>query len=249
MDRRTILMSLLAGSGMLAPQSLPAEESALAQEPSKPDPSLYIPRAHLVEERKFLHDFMDEFPFVDVVTVSPTLRITHIPTVLDRTAGSYGTILGHISAQNPQRVTFDGTHTAVIVFRGPHGYISPTWYEKTDVTPTWNFSVVHASGRPKAITDKRETRELLARLIAKFEKSVGSTSYDFSKLPDSYVSRMMEGIAPFHMDIEALEGKFKLGQERTVGDRRGVLEHLQEGAYRERSLYEVTDAFYRTVPK
>ena len=165
MNRRTMLVSLLAGSGMLAPQSPRAEESVLAQEPSKPDPSLYIPKAHLVEERKFLHDFMDEFAFVDLVTVSPTLRITHIPTVLDRTAGAYGTILGHISGQNPQRAAFDGAHTAVIVFRGPHSYISPTWYEKTDVTPTWNFSVVHASGRPKAITDKREMHELLARLI------------------------------------------------------------------------------------
>jgi transcriptional regulator len=242
MHRRTMIMSLIAGPGMLAPGQ-PAPES------SAPDPSLYIPKAHLVEDRKFLHDFMDEFPFVDLVTPQPTLRITHIPAVLDRTAGRYGTILAHISAQNPQRATFDGAHGAVIVFRGPHGYISPSWYAKQDVVPTWNFSVVHASGRPKAMTDPVRARGLLARLIKKFESAVGSSSYDFSKLPDSYVTGLMKGIAPFEMEIEALEGKFKLGQERPEGDKQGVLAHLQKGAYHERSLYDVTEAFYRTVPR
>jgi transcriptional regulator len=220
-----------------------------AQDPVPPDPSLYIPKAHLVDERKFLHDFMEEFPFVDLVTPLPTLRITHIPSLLDRTAGRYGTILGHISAQNPQRATFDGAHHTAIVFRGPHGYISPSWYAKQDVVPTWNFGVVHALGRPRAITDPAATRALLARLIKTFERTVGSSSYDFSKLPDSYVTGMMQGIAPFTMEVEALEGKFKLGQERSEGDRAGVLEHLRSTPYREPSLFDVTDAFYRNHPK
>lgn len=238
MDRRTLLMSLIAGPGLAAGQESPA-----------PDPSLYIPKAHLVEERTFLHDFMDEFPFVDLVTATPTLRITHIPSVLDRTRGRYGTIVGHIAAQNPQRATFDGAHTAVIVFRGPHGYISPTWYEKSDVVPTWNFAVVHASGRPRPITDKAQTLALLSRLIAKFERSINSTGYDFAKLPESYVSNLLPRIAPFEMEIEALEGKFKLGQERSEGDKARVLAHLRKAAYHERSLLEVTEAFYRTAPK
>jgi transcriptional regulator len=239
----------IAGSGMLAPEPVLARESRAAQEPSTPDPTLYIPKAHLVEERKVLHDFMDEFAFVDLVTTSPTLRITHIPTVLDRTTGVYGTIFGHISAQNPQRTAFDGAHTALIVFRGPHGYISPTWYAKTDGVPTWNFSVVHASGRPRAVTDKTETRGLLSRLITKFESVVEGSTYDFAALPEPYVSRMMEGIAPFRMEIDALEGKFKLGQERPERDRQGLLARLRKGGYRERSLYEVTEAFYRAARK
>jgi transcriptional regulator len=99
------------------------------------------------------------------------------------------------------------------------------------------------------MTDPAEAYALLARLIKKFESSVGSSSYDFAKLPESYVSGMMKGIAPFSMEIEALEGKFKLGQERSEGDRQGVLGHLQQGGYRERSLYDVTAAFYRSGPK
>lgn len=236
-ERRELLMALLAGSVMSA--------EGAAQEGSAPDPSLYIPKAHLVDDRRFLHDFMDTFAFVDLVTTTPTLRITHIPTVLDRSAGPYGTILGHISAQNPQRAAFDGSHPAVVVFHGPQGYISPTWYGKQDVVPTWNFAVVHASGRPTAINDHDRAHALLARLIRKFEASIGSTGYDFEKLPDAYVTGLMKGIAPFTMEIQAIEGKFKLGQERSADDRQGVLTHLQKGGYREPSLYEVTEAFYR----
>src|SRR5579883_1777947 len=117
MNRRALLASLAA-----------AGSSLRAQQPGAPPPgSLYIPKAHLVEDRKFLHDFMDEFSFVELITAAPDLRITHIPVFLDRSAGKFGAIYGHISKQNPQSRTFDGNHDAVIVFRGPHGYISPTW--------------------------------------------------------------------------------------------------------------------------
>ena len=130
LDRRTLLFSLLATPVVWGAELAQAQDAA-----ALPDPSLYIPKAHVVEERKFLHDFMDEFSFVDLVTSTPTLRITHIPSVLDRTKGRFGTVLGHISAQNPQRATFDGAHTAVIVFRGPHGYISPSWYARGTSSP------------------------------------------------------------------------------------------------------------------
>jgi transcriptional regulator len=208
------------------------------------DPSLYIPKAHLVEDRRFLHDFMDQYPFVDLITSSPTLRITHLPVVLNRTAGVYGQIFGHMSRQNPQSQAFDGHQPGVVVFRGPHGYISPTWFAKTDVVPTWNFAVVHASGRPKPITEKKELHDMLARLIDSFEKYQGS-GYDFSKLPESYVSSLMEGIIGFEMQVESLEGKFKLGQYWSEGDKQGVLEHLRQEAQRQPSLYDLSTSFYR----
>ena len=236
MNRRQLLTGVLA-----APMALGLDLEA--QESAAPDPSLYIPKAHLVEDRAFLHDFMDEYAFVDLVTTSPTLRITHIPTFLERASGRFGTVFGHISAQNPQRAALDGTHPAVIVFRGPHGYISPAWYGKKDVVPTWNFAVVHVSGRPRMIDGPDATRALLARLIRKFETKSG-TSYDFDSLPADYVAGMMKGIVPFSMEIDAIEGKFKLGQERQAADRDGVVQHLQTAKPHERTLRELTEAFY-----
>ena len=244
MNRRAVLLGLLSAPSILG------EDDLAAQEASAADPSLYIPKAHVVEELKFLHDFMEEFSFVMLVTATPTVRITHIPSILDRTQGRFGTIRGHISAQNPQKAALDGTQKAVIVFRGPQGYISPTWYaNRTSVVPTWNFGVVHASGRPRPITDKARAYDLLATLIARNEKRIGSTEYDFAAQPREYVDRMMQGISPFEMEIQALEGKFKLGQERSDGDRNGVLAHLARGEYKERSLYDLTQAFYKSPPK
>jgi transcriptional regulator len=233
LNRREMLAALAAGGSSL-----------LAHESAGIDQTLYIPKAHLVEDRKLLHDFMDEYSFVDLITSSPTLRITHVPVILDRTAGVYGKIIGHVSRQNPQSQAFDGHRTAVIVFRGPHGYISPTWYVNTEVVPTWNFAVVHASGSPRAITEKVALHELLAKLIEKFEGHQGS-GYDFSKLPDSYVSSMLGGVVGFEMQIESLEGKFKLGQERSDDDKQRVLEHLRQATPRERSLHDLSTSFYK----
>lgn len=216
----------------------------LGHEPGAAGETLYVPNAHRVEDRQFLYDFMNEYSFVDLVTASPSLRITHIPVILELTADGSGKILGHVSRHNPQSQTFDGRHAAVIVFRGPDGYISPTWYSKTDVVPTWNFAVVHATGRLMAITEKSSLHALLARLIEKFE-NYDSSGYDFSKLPEDYVSSMMTGIVGFEMQIESLEGKFKLGQERSEADKQGILEHLRRPGRRERSLYELTASFYR----
>src|SRR5262245_57291471 len=216
MNRRALLASLpFAG--------LPARPQQPA--PSPASSSLYIPKPHLVEDRRFLHDFMEEFSFVDLVTAAPTPRITHIPVWLDREAGRYGTIHGHLSRQNPQTKTFDGSQQGVIVFRGPHGYISPTWYAKTDVVPTWNFAVVHATGKLRPVTDRKDLHDLLARLIRKFESYEG-TGYDFMKISDTYKYGLMGGIIGFEMEIELLEGKFKLGQERSAADRESLLKNL-----------------------
>src|SRR5271154_2004739 len=205
MKRRDLLTGL-ALAGMNAKAQAPAAES------------LYIPKPQLVDDRRFLHDFMDEFSFVDLVTVSPTLRITHIPVFLERAEGRYGTIHGHISRQNPQHATFDGKQTGVIVFHGPHGYISPTWY------------------------GKKELNDLLSKLIAKFERYEG-TGYDFSKIDDTYKYGLMGGIIGFEMEIELLEGKFKLGQDRSPEDKQSLVKKLRQGKS-PRSLPEFTASFF-----
>jgi transcriptional regulator len=210
--------------------------------------SLYIPKPQLIEDRRLLHDFMEEFAFVDLVTVSPSLRITHIPVWLDRAAGAYGTIHGHISRQNPQSGAFDGRQTGVIVFRGPHGYISPTWYTKTEnVVPTWNFAVVHATGKLRPVEGNKELNELLSKLIAKFESYEG-TSYDFTRIDDSYKNGLMGGIIGFELEIELLEGKFKLGQDRSPADKQSLLKKLGD-ARAPRSLREFTASFYERQSK
>ncbi|MGE0814689.1 MAG: FMN-binding negative transcriptional regulator [Vicinamibacterales bacterium] len=243
-DRRALLAALIGGAAGLG-----LGPAADAQD-GPPDPSVYVPRAHVVEDRAFLHAFMDEFSFVDLVTAAPTLRITHIPSVLDRRKGRYGTIFGHISAQNDQVRAIRGGERAVVVFRGPQGYVSPGWLV-TDAgrqgVPTWNFAVVHASGRLRAVDDPDTKYELLATLIAKYEKSIGGTAYDFRALPRADVIARAKGIQPFELEVELLEGKFKLFQERPAADKSAALPRLD--TYKERSLGAFTEYFYAQAPK
>ena len=226
--------------------------AATTMEAQQPGPeTVYIPKVQRVEDRKFLHDFMDDFSFVDLITAAPTIRITHIPVVLDRTNGPYGTIFGHISKNNPQQQAFDETAPAVIVFHGPESYISPTWYAKAEAVTTWNFAVVHASGKLKPITDKTELHNLLANLIHKFEGRYPQSTYDFSKLPDNYVYPMIRGIIGFEMQIEGIEGKCKLGQDRSEEDRQSIVKHLPT-AWHEPTMTEFTATFYerqKSLPK
>lgn len=244
-DRRALLAALLGGA-VVVPGGLDA-----AQVPHDgPDPSVYIPKAHLVEDRAFLHAFMDEFSFVDLVTTTPTLRITHIPSVLDRTKGRLGTIFGHISQMNDQKKAVTGGERAVVVFRGPHGYVSPGWLvtpASRSGVPTWNFAVVHATGRMTPIDEPEQKHALLATLIRKYETTIGGTDYDFSTLPMDDVLTRMKGIQPFELEIEQLEGKFKLFQERAEPDRQAMLPKLE--VYKERSLRAFTEHFYATAPK
>jgi transcriptional regulator len=230
MKRRDLLSGLAIGGVQLGAQPHSRE-------------SLYIPKPHLVEDRKLLHNFMDEFPFVDLVTSGPTLRITHIPVSLNRDLGQYGKLYGHISRRNPQSEAFDGQQSGVIIFRGPHSYISPSWYSKTEAVPTWNFAVVHATGKLNPITDKKALYDLLVKLVNKFEDHEKS-NYEFARLPEDFKYDLIGGIVGFEMEIELLEGKFKLGQERSVADQQGILQKLQS-ARPGRSMYQFTADYYK----
>lgn len=203
--------------------------------------SVYIPKAQRMEDRKVLLDFMDEFAFGMLVTAAPEIHITHIPIVLDRTKGKYGTLMAHLSRNNPQHKILDGKNPAVVVFRGPHRYISPSWYQKQPAVPTWNFAVVHASGRPKSNPDRQFTTAFLERLVGKFEGYEKPSEWSYAKLPDAFKTGMMGGIMAFEMEIDQLEGKFKLGLEREA-DRDSMLQGLQH-ARPERNLYEFTKSF------
>ena len=127
--------------------------------------------------------------------------------------------------------------------------ISPTWYAKTgDVVPTWNFAVVHATGKLRPVAGKQELNNLLATLIAKFEKYEG-TGYDFAKIDDTYkVPGLMGGIIGFELEIELLEGKFKLGQDRSPEDKQSLLKKLGN-ARPARTLQQLTSSFYERQNK
>src|SRR2546421_8219004 len=115
---------------------------------------MYIPAAFAEPDLTKLHEFVEQNSFSLLVSMVDGLPFaTHLPFLLERTAGRQGTLVGHVARANPQWRELAG-QTALAIFSGPHAYISPTWYEAQRVVPTWNYTAVHASGRVEIIEDE-----------------------------------------------------------------------------------------------
>lgn len=229
-ERRDFLIGL---SAMLA-----MSEEAAAQD------TIYIPERQAERDRPFLIDFMDEFSFAMIVSSKGGIHITNVPTIFKRDKDGWGSVWFHLAKSNPQNAAFEAaTEDSLAVFHGPHAYISPNWYTTKNAVPTWNFAVVHAKGKPKRIDDDAAFAENLKALVAENEGHYGGgDAWDYNKLPESYLKGMRQGIVAYEMKIEAVEGKFKLGHERTEKDREGTLKGLEKK--QQRSILDLTRDYY-----
>jgi transcriptional regulator len=185
---------------------------------------MYVPKQFVVEDLARLQDFMEEFSFATIVTQRDgELTASHIPFLLDRSVEPYGTLRAHIAIRNPQLKDFQSGSEALVIFQGPHTYISPSWYAQPENVPTWNYTVVHAYGVPK-IGDKTAMMELLKDLTGKHEGSF-EQPWDFDPSA-AWIQKLLSEIVALEIKIEKLQGKFKLNQNRTQADRAGVIEAL-----------------------
>ena len=190
---------------------------------------MYIPKAFREDDINTLHKLMREYSFATLITQHEGVPFaTHLPFILDAQRGPNGTLLAHMARANPQWHHFASGQEELVIFQGPHAYISPSWYELELSVPTWNYAVVHAYGLPRLIEDQVKLYNLLKSLIhtheAHFEKP-----WPFN-LPDDYLQKMMHGIVGFEIEITRLEGKFKMSQNRTESERENVIAALQESS-------------------
>ena len=178
-----------------------------------------------------LHDAIEAYSFALVVTgAGDNLVASHLPLLLDRTAGAHGTLLGHFARVNCQWESAAGQR-ALVVFSGPHAYISPTWYAAERVVPTWNYIAVHAYGRLQLIEDPAEGLALLSRTVEHFESSQPQP-WRLADQPAEFIERLAAQIVGFRITIERLEGKWKLNQNHPQERRELVIAALsgQESA-------------------
>ena len=184
---------------------------------------MYIPAAFRVDDRNSLHDLMDRQRFATLVTnIDDSPFATHLPLILNRTQGENGTLLGHVAKANPHWNGFSEEEESLAIFHGPHAYISPNWYGDRMVSvPTWNYAVVHAYGTVKVCTGNAWLTSLLNQMSETFEQ--GFDEPWTNELPSDLNEKLLLSIVGFELTITRLEGKFKLGQNRSEGDQRRVL--------------------------
>ena len=193
---------------------------------------MYLP-AHFAETRPDeLHAIVREHPLGMLVTHSSSgLDANHLPFELDPDRGPVGTLLAHIARANPLWTEISSGAEVMVVFRGPQGYISPSWYpskhEAHRQVPTWNYEVVHAHGRLRFVDDDKFVRGLVARLTHRHEASEPQP-WKMGDAPRDYLERMLSSIVGIEVELTRLEGKRKLSQNREARDREGASRALQE---------------------
>jgi transcriptional regulator len=184
---------------------------------------MYIPKQFEAPDVAWCQDLIRREPFAILVGVDPggAPFATHLPVLLDEAPRPHGTPLGHVARPNPQWRLFAPDRPVLVVFPGPHAYVSPSWYAQHPSVPTWNYVAVHAYGVPRLVEEPPRVRALLDRLVRTFEDG-RPTPWRMDGLQESYVDGMMRGIVAFEIPIDRLEGKAKLSQNRPAGDQARV---------------------------
>ena len=186
---------------------------------------MYIPPAFRVENADKLAAFMQRHSFATLITHDGTAPFaSHLPVLLRPGEGPKGTLVSHMARANPQWQHFTSGAEVLVIFQGPHSYISPSWYETKPAVPTWNYAVVHAYGRPKIIDDHERIVSLLEETISRYES--GQEPPWSGDLPLEFRDKLVQAIVAFEIPLSRIEGKFKLGQNRSAADVQGVFDAL-----------------------
>jgi transcriptional regulator len=184
---------------------------------------MYTPKFNQISDRAILLQAMRENPFailfgpLGATNTPPPHVATHVPLVV-KDEGEYGLIEGHFAAANPHWKALAGCET-LVVFAGPHSYVSPALYTEPLSVPTWNYIAVHAYGRLSPVDDNDCKEALLADLIAAHEPAFIDR---WRAMPDGFRRTMLAGIVGFRIPITRIEGKFKLSQNRSPEEKRNV---------------------------
>ena len=145
---------------------------------------------------------------------------------------AFGTLRAHVARANPVWRDHAGTREVLVVFHGPQAYITPSWYPSKAAThkvvPTWNYIVVQARGRLRAIDDPAWVHALVTRLTARFEATLPAP-WAVADAPAVYIDTMLRAIVGIEIPVERLIGKWKVSQNRSDADRLGVAGGLAEG--------------------
>lgn len=183
---------------------------------------MYIPKYYCKEDRATILEFLKRNDFAALISYDGEKPIaTHLMVEAVDQAGDL-TIYGHMARANPQWKTF-GERDALLIFQGPHTYVSARWYNHVNA-PTWNYMIVHAYGRPREVQGD-ELYSLLSRLVVKHEPD---TSYRLETLPEHFVSTNMQAIFAFAMQVTRLEAAYKLSQNRDDEDHANILGELEQ---------------------
>lgn len=186
---------------------------------------MYIPNAYREDDQATLVAFMRANSFATLVSIDNGAPVaTHLPLVVEEVDGAVR-LTGHLAKANPQWQSF-GAGEALVIFQGPHAYISPSHYAAHESVPTWNYIAVHAYGVPVPLSPAEGQAVLEALMATMIDAYDPAYHTQWQGLSARYRDGMLRGVVGFTLDVTRLEGKAKLSQNRSADDQRRVAHAL-----------------------
>lgn len=194
---------------------------------------MYLPASFHETDPDVLARLIQEESFATLVSLHEgELFGSHVPLLLEGEISSHGELkgklVGHVARANPQWRTAGG-EKVLAIFHGPHAYVSPTWYGGGEAVPTWNSITVHVTGRLRILEEPARVEGILRRMVDVYETG-RSPKWSMEEAGGEYLAKLMGGITAFEIEIERVEGKFKLSQNQTDARREGVRRALAGSA-------------------
>ncbi len=191
---------------------------------------MYRPASFREDRLEVLHGLVRSHPLATLVTAgSDGLRANLVPFLLVE-GGERGILRAHVARANDQLPALREGAPTLVVFRGPQCYVTPNWYptkaETHKVVPTWNYAVVQAAGTPRVIDDPAWVRAQIEALTRSQEES-RPDPWRVTDAPEAYIAQQQKVIIGIEIPIDRIEGKWKMSQNRSEADRRGVEDGLR----------------------
>ncbi|WP_028402367.1 FMN-binding negative transcriptional regulator [Ectobacillus panaciterrae] len=186
---------------------------------------MYIPKYFRVTDIDEIREFVQMNSFGTIVTTKQGKPIaTHLPLQLIKEGDTYY-ITGHMAYGNPQWGTFETCEDVLVMFQGPHAYISSSWYEEENV-PTWNYQAIHVYGAAN-ILDEEELKQDLTMLLQKYEKHRKDPVL-WDKLSPQLLEEQLKGLVGFKIKVQEIQAAYKLSQNRSEEDYHNIVNKLHE---------------------
>jgi len=187
---------------------------------------MYIHRLNSWESEQEILEFIKKNAFSTLVTlVNGKPWATHLPFVLAKNSEGVAILSGHIAKANPQWKTFTGKEDGMVIFQGPHAYISSSWYNHENV-PTWNYLAVHVYGKIK-ILEGEELLNHLKSLVDHYEQGRPNRVH-VETMSEGYFESQLRALVGFELKIDEVHASAKLSQNRDEVNYQAIIEKLQE---------------------
>ena len=174
-------------------------------------------------DRELIIAFMKDYSFAMVTGIGENYPVaTQLPLEIEEKDGRVF-LKGHLMRKTDHHLAFEKNNNVLVLFTGPHCYVSAGWYNNPNTASTWNYMTVHARGKI-IFTGEKGTYEAVKSVTNKYEGT--ETKAAFNNMPQEYVKPLLKAIVGFCIEIETIENVFKLSQNKTREEKENIIKHL-----------------------